>query len=47
MNSSATPRLTSASSSDFADFGQSRVEVLLGELALAAEVLECALEFVG
>jgi hypothetical protein len=31
----------------FADFGESGVEVLFGELALAAEIFECALEFVG
>jgi hypothetical protein len=29
----------------FADFGESGVEMLFGELALAAEVLECALGF--
>jgi hypothetical protein len=31
----------------FADFGQTGVEVLFGELALAAEILEGALEFVS
>jgi len=31
----------------FADFGERGVEVLFGELALAAEIFECALEFVG
>ena len=29
----------------FADFGERGVEVLFGELALAAKVLECALQF--
>ena len=31
----------------FADFGEGGVEVLFGELALAAEVFEGALEFIG
>ena len=29
----------------FADFGKRGIEMLFGELALAAEILECALQF--
>ena len=46
MNSSATPRLTSASSSDSRISRERRVEVLLGQLALPAQILERALQFV-
>ncbi len=46
MNSSATPRFTSRFEQRLANLAERRVQVLLGELALAAQVLECALQLV-
>ena len=44
INSSATPTFDVAFEQGFADFGESGVQVLFGELALAAEIFEGALK---